>query len=276
MSFKVLCLDGGGVFGRVQSRILTEADCFNKFDAFVGTSIGAVQALAISVGKSSVVRPSYFDRWMPIVFKTSFLRRINLLQSEYPDTGLNEALKDVFGSNTLGNAKKPVFVTAADIGRKTLKVFSSTNFEDASWPMWEVARAATAAETYFPPWKGFADGGIYANNPSMVGLAAAIRVLGVKMEDLEILSIGTGEYTGTGNTPSNRLSWAVWLVRAMLSGSADKMHDYFVRSLPVKKYVRIQFVCANDRKMDDPRSMYLAERDWALEIRDAIKKVKEF
>lgn len=273
---KILSLDGGGVFGRVQSRIMMEANCFDKFDAFAGTSIGSAQALAAALGKPDLVRPEFFDSWMTRVFDTSWFRRINILQSEYPDTGLNSALRAVFGSATLGEAKKPVFITAADIGQKTLKVFSSRSFEDQAWPAWEVCRAATAAETFFPPWKGYADGGIYANNPSMVALAAAVRVLGARTEDIEILSIGTGSGCDQGKPPRGRLTTAIWVLRAMLNGSADKMHEYFVKSLPIKKYVRIQFVREPEWAMDNPKSMYYAERKWAVDIKEAVKIVKAF
>jgi patatin-like phospholipase/acyl hydrolase len=273
---KILALDGGGVFGRIQSHILSEAKCCDKFDAFAGTSIGAPQALCAALGKPELASPDFFDKWMGKIFYTTLLRRMNLFTSEYPDTGLNEALRKLFGSAVLGDAKKPIFITAADVGRKTLKVFSSANFDDSSWPAWEVCRCATAAETYFPSWKGYADGGIYANNPSMVALSAAVRVLGAKLEDVEILSIGTGEACCGGSYPKGRLTTAAWLIRAMLNGASDKMHDYFVRSMPIKKYTRINFVCDPGWEMDDPRSMYLAERKWAVEIQDAIQVMKEF
>lgn len=273
---KILALDGGGVFGRVQSRILAEANCYDKFDAFAGTSIGSPQAMSIALGKPEMVQPQFFDKWMATVFQTSWFRRVNIFQSEYSDKGLNAALQAVFDSATLGDVKKPVFVTAANIGQKTLKVFSSLNFEDQSWPCWEVARAATAAETYFDPWKGFADGGIYANNPSMVALAGAVRMLKVKMEDIEILSIGTGRSQDEGNPPRGRLTTALWVLRAMLSGSANDMHEYFVKSLPVKRFVRIQFGRDAEWRMDDPSDMYRAERKWAVEIAEAVKTVQAF
>ena len=271
---KILALDGGGVFGRIQSSIMTEANCFDKFDAFAGTSIGSPQVLAAALGTPEIISPDFFDKWMGKVFDAPWYRKMNLLQSEYSDTGLNDALRAVFGPTTLGDAKKPVFITAADIGQKTLKVFSSTNFDDRSWPAWEICRCATAAETYFPPWKGYADGGIYANNPSMVALAAAVRVLGAKIEDVEILSIGTGTESGDeGGTPGTRVGTAIWVLEAMLHGASDNMHDYFVKSLPVKRYTRIQFLREPGWQMDDPRDMYLADRKWAEEIEAAVKEI---
>jgi len=274
---KILCLDGGAVYGRIQSRIMMEAACFDKFEAYIGTSIGATLAEAYALGIQKRVSPEFFDLWMYQIFHTNLLRRYNPLVSKYPDTGLNNALRSVFGSARLGDAKKPVFVTAADIGQKNLKVFSSLSSEDQRWPAWEVGRAATAAETYFPSWKGFADGGIFANNPSMVGLAAAIKVLGCKIEDVEILSIGTGSNSNdSGKEPKTRIGVGIWTVEAMLNGASSSMHEYFISAMPVKKYTRIQFVKEPGWKMDNPKCMYYAEHKWALDIQDAIKIVRDF
>lgn len=273
---KILALDGGGVFGRVQAQVLSGSDCFKKFDAFVGTSIGAAQVGAIALGMSDVVTTSFFDKNMPIIFKKNLFRSVNLFKSKYSDNGLNSVLKSNFGQMRFGDCLKPCFITAADVGQKSLKVFSSKSFDDKSRLMWEVIRQATAAETYFPSWKGFADGGIYANNPSMVGIAAASRVLGARLEDIEVLSIGTGMRSCNNKTPSNRIDTALWTVRAMLEGSANSMHDYFVRSLPIKRYERVDFVSDQNWKMDDPNSMYYSQRAWARDIIVARDVVKNF
>jgi len=276
---KILCLDGGGVFGKVQARILQDAGGLDKFDCFVGTSIGATQAMAFAAGLGDKVKPSFFDEWMPQVFKASWLRKINIFTSKYPDTGLNKALVSVFDAIEFGEMKKPAFVTAANIGQKTLKVFSSSDFDDGQCAAWEIARAATAAETYFPSWKGYADGGVLANNPSMVGLAAAVRVLGVKLSDIEVFSIGTGDSSGVqGFAPKTRPGWGVWMIEALLNGAANKMHEYFVLSLvsQLGKYERHQFIREPDWKMDDPSCMDKAEKAWAVEIQQAVAGLKSF
>jgi patatin-like phospholipase/acyl hydrolase len=274
---KVLSLDGGGVFGRVQSEILSKTDCLDKFDMFVGTSIGSVIALAIAVGRQDRIVPGFFDERMPRIFVKSWARRVNIFKPLYGDAGLNGALGSVFDSSMLGEAKKPVFVTAVEMGSMDLKVFSSTSFDDSKWPTWEVARCAVAAETFFDPWKGFADGGIHANNPGMVAMAAAARVMRCKIEDMEVLSIGTGDRRGKSSyQPRTRIGQAIWTVRAMQNGAANGMHNYFVGSMPVKKYVRVQFVGDPKWKMDNPRDMWHASRRWAVEIEAAKGIVEAF
>jgi len=157
-----------------------------------------------------------------------------------------------------------------------LKVFSSLDTVDSSIPAWKVIRYATAAETYFDPMDGYADGGVFANNPSMVAVAAASRVLGVKLENMEILTIGTGESQEGDGIPSWKLGWGRWLIQALLDGAADTMHNYFVKSLPVKRYEKIQFVRQTSWRMDKPDDMKKAEQDWMASIADAVQTVRNF
>lgn len=274
---KILSLDGGGVFGKAQAKILNDAQCWDKWGCFVGTSIGSVIASAAALGLQDKVSPSFFDGWMPKVFDRSWFRKFNPFVSKYPDDGLCKALQTVFGTALMGDAKRPLFVTAADIGRKTLKVFSSVDFDDARMPMWEVARSATAAETYFDVWKGLADGGVYANNPSMVAIAAVARVLGVRVEDMEVMSLGTGKSLDSGDVvPRGILQWAEWLIPAMLNGAANDMHDYFVRSLPLRNYFRVQFIRDSGWSLDSVEAMDDAMTKWAPEIVAATNMVKRF
>jgi len=69
-------------------------------------------------------------------------------------------------------------------------------------PIWQVARATSAAPTYFKAMKieqrSFLDGGIGANNPSFIALREARR----KMPNTNpyiFVSIGTGRTDGQGN-----------------------------------------------------------------------------
>ncbi len=273
---KVACLDGGGVFGFAQAQILTEAQVEGKFDCYVGTSIGSAVAAAMAAGLGDKL-PSFFDEWMPKVFEGSLIRKLNPWSPKYSDAGLNEALVHIFGGRQFGSAALPLFVTAARIGDRSLKVFYSGDTQDSSMLLWEVIRSATAAESYFSPWNGFADGGVFANNPSMVAVAAACKVLGAKIEDLEVLSIGTGNRTAyTNGTPKSLFGWGKWLLDALLDGASDKMHEYFVRSMPVKKHTRIQFAGNAEWKMDSVEDMRKAELAWKLDIQNAVDVVKAF
>lgn len=275
---KGLVFDGGGCFGIGQARILDKVDV-SKFDFFVGTSIGAANAAAVAA-ELNINLPDFFHEEMPKIFSGYGWRRFKPVAPRYGDKAINSALLKILDTTQLGDAKKPLFITTVDLGSKRLKVFDSTDPDDATQPLWEVIRMATAAETYFPPWKGYADAGVMANNPSMVAVAAASSKLGCKVNKVELCSIGTGAEI-TNNKPGelnphSYLSWGKWLINALLDGASSSMHEYFVRSLPLKKYTRIEFVKEPEWKMDNPKDMLKAEKAWEDDIQKAIKTVNKF
>jgi patatin-like phospholipase/acyl hydrolase len=62
-----------------------------------------------------------------------------------------------------------------------------------------VARATSAAPTYFEAVeagdRALIDGGVFATNPAMCGLAEALNRDDVSPRDVVLLSLGTGEHT---------------------------------------------------------------------------------
>jgi patatin-like phospholipase/acyl hydrolase len=268
---KGLVLDGGGVFGIGQANIVAKAN-IDQFDFFVGTSIGAAIAAVLAMKYDKTVLPEFFHDRMPEIFAGSWWRSHNVFSPRYKDDGLNKALQYLFAGVSLGSVHKPLFATAANLKATSLKVFNSTESSDASWPLWEVIRCSTAAESYFKPWNGYGDGGVFANNPSMVAVAAACKTLNYNIEDIELCSIGTG-YVADNKYTNDKWSlahWGVWLIKALLSGASSSMHEYFVRSLPIKKYERIEFIRDKKWNMDDPKDMLKAEEAWKDGISDGI------
>src|SRR3546814_3156920 len=67
---------------------------------------------------------------------------------------------------------------------------------------WEVARATSAAPTYLkghehtPSGRIFIDGGVWANNPVMVALVDVLSAYDISPDQIDILSIGTGNQIG--------------------------------------------------------------------------------
>ena len=274
---KGLVLDGGGVFGIGQANIISQVDV-DKFDFFVGTSIGSAISAVLASGGIYNDLPQFFHEAMPNIFKVNLWYKYNIFTPKFPDNGLNEELQGLLGGLVLGDVQRPLFVTAANLSTNRLKVFSSISSNDETMPLWEVIRCSTAAETYFSPWKGYADGGVFANNPSMVAVACACKDLGYPIEEVQLCSIGTGVSAENYNTPKafSLFSWGKWLLETMLNGSSNSMHGYFVRSLPINKYTRIQFVRDSKWKMDSPTDMLKAEEAWQIDIDRGIDIVSNF
>ena len=262
---KGLVLDGGGVFGIGQAHVLAEIDT-SVFDFYVGTSIGSVLALALGQQqKDPLMFPEFFHKEMPELFRGDWWRKYKPTAPSFPDKELNHSLQS-FLPGSFGDSKKPVYITAANLSTRSLKVFDSTEADDATIPAWEVCRSAVAAETYFDPWEGYGDGGIYANNPSMVAAAEIAQRLGTRLEDLELCSIGTGSVSGVkGGWPKSgsfKLRWGAWLLSSLLDGAANTMHEFFARSLPLAKYRRYDFVRGDGWSMVSPTDMLRAEAKW--------------
>lgn len=60
--------------------------------------------------------------------------------------------------------------------------------------MAHVAKTTSAAPTFFRPVEGadgyeFADGGIWANNPIMIGVADALACFDIRREQIRVLSL---------------------------------------------------------------------------------------
>ena len=94
----------------------------------------------------------------------------------------------------------PVFVvtTSARIADGPLKLFRSYGFDKDQTPIWQAARATSAAPAFFPPARVdipppaglYVDGGVRANNPSWEAVVEAKKHW--KTRKCFIVSIGTG------------------------------------------------------------------------------------
>jgi len=113
-----------------------------------------------------------------------------------------------------------------------------------------------SAPTFFPSSDGYVDGGIFANNPSVVALAQALdpRSQPGKTRDLScirLLSVGTGENATC--LPGGRLDWGVgqWavpLVDVLLDGVAG-IADFQCQQILREKYFRLQVELPSGRKI---------------------------
>lgn len=192
-----LAMDGGGMWGLPDAMLCEEVEkelggpLAKQFDLLAGTSTGGLLALALAceIPASELVR--FYIEDGPRIFHLPLSRRLSLLrQAKYDATSLEGSLKHAFGARILRDCKHPVMVTAADMRSKRTKIFKS--WQDSLIPIWEVARCTSAAPTFFEPYAGMVDGGVWANNPSMVVLSEArSRWPG---EQLAVMNLGTGQY----------------------------------------------------------------------------------
>jgi len=100
----------------------------------------------------------------------------------------------------LADSKRPLVIPAYNIGEDDIYLFKTPHNErlrrDWKIPMWKVALATSAAPTYFPTFTDIhnirlVDGGVWANNPMMVGIVEAISMFKVPLNAIRVLSLGT-------------------------------------------------------------------------------------
>jgi predicted acylesterase/phospholipase RssA len=128
----------------------------------------------------------------------------DLVAVKYTNEGLRQAVAAEFPTNPLltGLARSVLVTTLQldDAARGwrpvTLHNLPPKDGPGARTHVVEAAMCTTAAPTYFEPFKhtelGYCvDGGVFANNPGGLAVAAAVRA-GKKVDDIVLLSVGTG------------------------------------------------------------------------------------
>lgn len=189
-------------------------DLFNRFDYYAGTSVGSINLMSLLSKKDPELLCKFYDKHMSKIFKKSFFR-LPASANRYDDDALEEGLKDAI-SGKFSDLGKPMFAASHNLSLKQRKIWWSEG-EDGKIDAWKIARSSAAAHTYFPPYKnmdGFwhADGGVFANDPSLPLLCRIVGSYGVPIEELKIFVVGTGfskadNKERTGLPPKTMLGW---------------------------------------------------------------------
>ena len=206
---QVLALDGGGLRGIFTAAILAaweedfDTSVADHFDLIVGTSTGGIIALSLGLGMSPAeVLSIYVDHGERIFPRAGrarhrWLRR--LLRPRYDAADLRAVLQDCFGDQLLGDSRVRLAIPSYDLAADHVHLFRTPHHPDLrrDWrvPAVEVALATAAAPTFLPARRVEAhrliDGGVWANNPTLVGVAECFDRLGGERGRIRVLSVGT-------------------------------------------------------------------------------------
>lgn len=245
--FRILSLDGGGVRGAFTASFLATLESELKrplvqhFDLIAGTSTGAIIALALAIGEpASTILRMYEERSDAIFVRqprkrprwwTSFVDRYlrphgldvdQLLQAKYDGIELRRALRDIFGERGLRDALTRVVVPAVDLTKGSTVVFKTLHLpglsRDVHYSAVDIAMASAAAPTFFPHGTigrgAYSDGGLWANNPSVVAYSEACRICQIDSSfdsnRIRVLSVGTGEVASSLAPPDSDAGLAWW------------------------------------------------------------------
>ncbi len=216
-TFKILSLDGGGIKGFYTAQLLARCErelsngpLVSYFDMVAGTSTGGIIALGLALGFSvSELQAFYaedgrkvFPRMPATAYGTAWRNFVGLFRSCLDHEELETALKKRFHGCLLGEAKTRVVVPAFMMPKTEIAVFKTDHHpdfkNDHTTPAWKIARSTSAAPTYLKGHEHtasgriFIDGGVWANNPVMVALIDVLSAYDVSPDQVDILSIGTG------------------------------------------------------------------------------------
>lgn len=206
--FQILSLDGGGVKGAFTAALLARLEenlntkIVDHFDLIVGTSTGGIIAIGLGLGLSPAEMLDFYKKHGPEIFKRYLGARWwkSWFLSKYPQGRLLTALKDekVFGERLFGESQKRLVIPSYSLTKDQTYLFRTPHCshlkEDRKVEAWKVALATSAAPTFFPVCGHIdgirhVDGGIWANNPTMVGIVEAYRFLKIPLDNISVLNI---------------------------------------------------------------------------------------
>ncbi|MDD5678842.1 MAG: CBASS cGAMP-activated phospholipase [Kiritimatiellae bacterium] len=210
--FQILALDGGGLKGLFAAAVLAKIEedlggdpIARHFDLITGTSTGGIIAIGLALGLRPNELVEFYVQHGGHIFPQECLARTcrtiqQLFKSKYDNKTLICAVKECFGDKLLGHSQTRLVIPSYNLAASTPYLFKTAHHpdfkRDYKVPAWKVAVATSSAPTYLPAFTHvdsirLIDGGVWANNPAMVGLVEAIGKLKIPIEDVSVLSLGT-------------------------------------------------------------------------------------
>jgi len=265
-TIKVLSIDGGGIRGIIPATILSEVQkrlgkqMYEVFDLISGTSTGGIIALGIGTGCSNGQPYSpdqlvdFYAQSGPAIFKKNWLTpEQEVVRPKYSPDSLEAVLAQVFGDTEFKAALTPLLVSSYDLQGQLPFFFKShriAQHPNYNWPVTAIARATSAAPTYFPPLHlargnenyALVDGGVCVNNPAMAAYAEA-RSLYPDFLNFLVVSVGTGDrqdgITYAEAKEWGLLGWAGHIVSVLMDSVSESV-DYQMEHLPGCTFHRLQ------------------------------------
>lgn len=296
--FRILSIDGGGIRGLIPAKVLMELErelnksepdkkLYENFDLICGTSTGAILAIAIALGVPSADLVDFYKDHAKVIFPKWVFRVVPskaraFITSIYSNSALHKRLEEVYTEANggkiplLNDLKTNVCIPVFNGNDGQINVLKTRHHEeymrDYKLPAHEVAMSSSSAPIYFPPHSfefsneygsgknvNMIDGGIFANNPSLIGILEATEKLGYQFSDLSLLSLGTGKgkhIIKTGWKPKDIWYWLFpkpRLLDIILDSQAQITEQYinFLKRLGEKNdenfnYLRVQYDLGGD------------------------------
>jgi patatin-like phospholipase/acyl hydrolase len=306
-NYLILSLDGGGTRGIIQIEFLKYLEIHlgqklvNKFDMFAGNSMGGINALLISsesVDGGCLGCADFYDKDKVnrIMNKSSWDRMLPFHNGHiYDGNGKRGVLEEMMKHMPMNELKKRTIISTYNLTTDSPYVFDS-NYDTAF--IHELADATSATPTYFPPvlmdnstaasapvrttTHLYTDGGVFASNPTMCAVSAAVKS-GVPLSDIKVISIGSGtEGVDIDERGSN--SWRIfrWLTNGFsnsLITAPSQNTNKIAKNLLGDNYIRINRPIKQKlQKINNTDERSLNElkdigKEWFTNTRDSIDRL---
>ncbi|WP_113651992.1 CBASS cGAMP-activated phospholipase [Pedobacter namyangjuensis] len=230
--FRILSIDGGGIRGLIPAKVLAELEAelqkeapekklYEYFDLICGTSTGAILAIGIALGIPAKELAKFYEDNAKNIFPRFIFRFIPrkgraFFNAIYSNKKLLKTIRQIYanangGSDPLLNdLKANVCIPAFNGNDGAINVLKTKHHpeyrRDYKLPAYHVAMSSASAPVYFPPHSfsfknefgegtniNMIDGGIFANNPALIGVFEATGKLDIAIGDISVLSFGTGQ-----------------------------------------------------------------------------------
>ncbi len=273
--YRILSIDGGGILGLYSAKILEHINkemMGNKkyheyFNLITGTSTGGIISLGLAADIDIEKVVEFYEKYGQKIFpyKNKFINWLMsskiLFSNKYLHNTIDKIASDFFGTLKMKDAKCAVCIPSIDVVNCQPIVFKSPHHSDLSrddnYLMKDIALATSSAPTYFPIYSfdnylGLVDGGLWQNNPSLIGVIEACHYFvgpDKEYDSIEVLSIGNPHSNfknsiSVKNKKSSLTKWRSNLIELPMKITSKGTDDILnilnrSKSLYIHKYLRL-------------------------------------
>jgi hypothetical protein len=215
--FRILSLDGGGIKGifsasflsTLEEKYLNGEPITDYFDLITGTSTGGIIALGLGAGLKSSELLKLYEEKGGDVFPAPQAAVLNQLWAsirkyftqKYSRKSLEKLLSTALDNRIFGDSKCRLCIPSFDGIHSEVFVYKTPHHKDYKIDRFEtmvnIGLATAAAPTFFRPKESagytLVDGGVWANNPIMLGVLEALICFDISRDQIDVLSIGCSD-----------------------------------------------------------------------------------
>jgi uncharacterized protein len=295
---------------------LTGKPILDTFDMVAGTSTGGLIASCLTLrNETKHNRPKYNLQDIAEIYiqkgKVIFPIRsgiwkflygfTDLFLPAYSAIGIEKVLKQFVSDQRIKDSLRPILVSTYDLNGNRPVFFKSSEAdgdETANARIHDVCRATSAAPTYLPAYtfnyKGKQltgiDGGVYVNNPTMAAIAEISKYghggfykkkdgSPVDIEDIRVLSLGTGSYSGAITRKEavrwGELQWVTRITDIMMRGVSQTTDYDSSEMLPDGNYLRLDIDIKDEEYSDMADARRITREYLEIEVKKQITENKE-